>query len=116
MNKTIYRFQFESSVPMDEAEISLAMAIIAAEALYGQPAVRLALRYLFGEEKRACVIEGDSEIAREVVLIFTQFLIREFGENSFQVTQPVRERAATPAAPAAPAPAPAGSEGKAVAP
>jgi hypothetical protein len=84
--KTIHRFRFEPEVPLEQAETTLVLAIIAAEALHGQAAVRLSMRYLFGEEKRACVIDGDSEAARHVILIFTQFLIHEFGENAFQVT------------------------------
>jgi len=87
VSKTIHRYQFEPDVPIEEAEVSLAMAIIAAEALYGQPAVRLSLRYHLSEEKRACAIDGDNDVARDVILIFTQFLIREFGENSFRVTR-----------------------------
>ncbi|NLF17830.1 MAG: hypothetical protein GX595_11325 [Lentisphaerae bacterium] len=92
MNETVYRYQFEPDVPMEEAETSLVMAIIAAEALHGQPAVRLSLRYLFSEEKRACVIDGYNEIALHVVLVFTQFLLRQFGDDAFQVTQPARRR------------------------
>ena len=98
MSKTVYRFQFEDDVPLEEAETSLILAIIAAEALHGQPAVRLSLRYLFSEEKRACVIDGDNEVAHQVVLIFTQFLLRQFGDDAFQVTQPLRERPAAPPA------------------
>ena len=98
MSKTVYRYQFEPDVPLEEAETSLVLAIIAAEALHGQPAVRLSLRYLFGEEKRACVIDGDNEVAHQVVLIFTQFLLRQFGDDAFQVTQPPRERPPAPPA------------------
>ena len=96
MSKTVYRFQFEDDVPLDEAESALILAIIAAEALHGQPAVRLSLRYLFGEEKRACVIDGDNDVARQVVMIFTQFLIHQFGDDAFQVTQPAKERLGVP--------------------
>ena len=92
MNETVYRYQFEPDVPMEEAETSLIMAIVAAEALHGQPAVRLSLRYRLSEERRACVIEGDNEIARQVVLIFTQFLLRQFGDDAFQITQPAKRR------------------------
>lgn len=83
--KTIYRFQFQRHVPLEKAEATLMLALIAAEALHGQPNVRLSVRYLFGEDKHACVIDGDNEIARQVVLIFTQFLIHEFGEDTFQI-------------------------------
>ena len=85
--KTVHRFRFEPEVPLEEAETALVLAIIAAEALHGQAEVRLSLRYLFGEKKHACVIDGDSEVTRQLVLIFTQFLIHEFGEDAFQVTR-----------------------------
>ena len=91
MSKTVYRYQFEPEVPLDEAETSLIMSIVAAEALHGQPAVRLSLRYLFSEEKRVCVVDGDNEVARQVVLIFTQFLLRQFGDDAFQITQPPKK-------------------------
>ena len=83
--KTIYRFQFQRQVPLEKAEATLLLALIAAEALHGQPNVRLSVGYLFGEEKHACVIDGDNEVARQVVLIFMQFLIHEFGEDTFQI-------------------------------
>jgi len=92
VNETVYRYRFEPDVPMEEAETSLIMAIVAAEALHGQPAVRLSLRYRLSEEQRACVIDGDNEIARQVVLIFTQFLLRQFGDDAFQITQPAKRR------------------------
>lgn len=95
--KTIHRFRFEPDVSLEEAETSLVLAIIAGEALHGQAAVRLSMRYLFGEEKRACVIDGDNEVARHVILIFTQFLIHEFGENAFHVSWEVRPSSSTPA-------------------
>ena len=37
-------------------------AIIAAEALHGQAEVRLSMRYLFGDEKHACVIDADTVV------------------------------------------------------
>lgn len=99
--KVIHRFRFNAGVPMNEAESALLLAIVAAEALHGQANVRLSMRYLFGEDKRACVIDGDSEIARQIVLIFTQFLIHEFGEDAFQVNREVHEDPPAPAAGAA---------------
>ena len=102
--KTIHRYRFEPDVPLEEAETTLVLAIIAAEALHGQAEVRLSLRYLFGEKKHACVIDGDNEAARHVILIFTQFLIHEFGENAFQVT--LEQHAAKPSKTASEEPKP----------
>ena len=97
--KVIHRFRFNAGVPMNEAESALLLAIVAAEALHGQANVRLSMRYLFGEDKRACVIDGDSEIARQIVLIFTQFLIHEFGEDTFRVRQELHDVQAQPRSP-----------------
>ena len=92
--KTIYRFQFQRHVPLARAEATLMLALVAAEALHGQPNVRLSVCYLFGKEKHACVIDGDNAIARQIVLIFTQFLIHEFGESAFQIRRECHETAA----------------------
>ncbi|MBT3328184.1 MAG: hypothetical protein HN396_18320 [Gemmatimonadales bacterium] len=92
--KTIHRFQFDRRVPLDKAESTLTLALIAVEALHGQPNVRLSVQYLFGEEKHACVIDGDNEIARQTALIFTQFLINEFGEDTFHVRRELHNTSA----------------------
>lgn len=86
MNNTIQKYRFKDSVDLKQAEGTLLLAFIAAEALHGQAAVRLEARYLFSNEKRACVIERCGKVSDDVIKIFTGFLIHEFGEDAFKVT------------------------------
>jgi hypothetical protein len=111
MSKTVYRYQFEPEVPLEKAEATLIMAIIAAEALHGQAEVRLSMRYLFGDEKHACVIDGDNDVTRQLVLVFTQYLIHEFGEDAFQVTLVSKDNPAERPVPGNGKPTPGGGGG-----
>ena len=83
---TIQKFSFKPDVDLEQAEGTLLLSIIAAEALHGQAAVRLEARYLFSNEKRACVIERRGQVSDNVIKIFTGFLIHEFGEDAFGVS------------------------------
>lgn len=91
MNNTIQKFTFDDSVDLEQAEGTLLLSIIAAEALHGQAAVRLEARYLFSNEKRACVIERRGKASDDVIKIFTGFLIHEFGEDAFGVSCEAKE-------------------------
>ena len=85
MSRQIRRYSFSASVPADDIENTLAMAVFAAEGLHGQSRVRLEATYCFDPEKRACVIDAESEIGRDICRMFTGFAIREFGESAFTV-------------------------------
>jgi hypothetical protein len=85
MNNAIQKIRFHDSVDLEQAENTLLLSIIAAEALHGQAAVRLETRYFFSEEKRACVIECSGKVSDDVIKIFTGFLIHEFGEDAFSI-------------------------------
>ena len=81
----LQRYTFKDFVDMEEAEDTLLLAIIAAEALHGRAAVMMEARYMFSEVKRACVIERRGKISEDIIKLFTGFLIKEFGEESFSV-------------------------------
>jgi hypothetical protein len=85
MNDGIYHFTFGPSVPLDEAEETLQLALIAAEALHGQPQVRLGAGYYMDPAKRGCAVNANSPAGRDVCRIFTGFLTHEFGESAFTV-------------------------------
>lgn len=85
--KIIQKFTFEPDVNLEQTEGTLLLSIIATEALHGQAAVRLEARYLFSNEKRACVIECRGKVSDDVIQIFTGFLIHEFGEDAFKVVR-----------------------------
>ena len=88
---TIQKFSFKPSVDLEQAEGTLLLSIIAAEALHGQATVRLEACYLFSEEKQACVIEHRGKVSDDIIKIFTGFLIHEFGEDSFSVCREMKD-------------------------
>lgn len=98
MRSAVYRFRFKGRVPLEEAEATLHLAIIAAESLFGTARVRMDGAYLMDERLRVCVVDASSEIGQAICRIFTGFLLREFGEHTFEVRrtfQPIIPRAAT---------------------
>ena len=85
MKPTIYRYVFEGSVPMDEAEATLHLAILAAESLFGVSTVRMDAAYSIDEQRRVCVVDASNDVGRCICQVFTGYLAREFGESAFHV-------------------------------
>ena len=80
--------EIDARVPLLEAEMSLHLAMFAVEGLFGQARLRLGMSYHLDEPRRAIFVDGTNEVGGAVVRIFTNLLIREFGEDSF-VVRPV---------------------------
>jgi len=80
-----YRFLRKPDVPLDEAEMSLQLAILAAEGLFGGARVRMEPGDRLDEPQRALLVDANTEVGSAVVRIFTAFLTREFGEARFDV-------------------------------
>jgi hypothetical protein len=102
MTQPAYRFEFGPTVPTVEAEMSLHLALIAVEGLFGRPAVRLDARYRLLEPERAIAVDCSSPVGAALVRVFTALLIKEFGDNAFDVRRvarvgEVREVAESPA-------------------
>ena len=85
MTENVYRFKFEPSVPIVEAELTLHLAMYAIEGLYGQARVRLEAAYHLDAERRTILVDGGTEVGAALVKVFTRLLIREFGEDGFHV-------------------------------
>lgn len=85
MTGDTYRFTFDETVPLEDAELSLQLAVIAAAGLYGESRVRMELAYDAQESARTIVIARNGEIDSAAVRIFTAFLTREFGDDAFSV-------------------------------
>jgi hypothetical protein len=85
MNREIYRYLFTPSVPLDEVEATLLLAIWGAESLLGESQVRLDSTHLLNRAKRACAIDAGTPAGRAVNRLFVGFLQREFGGDAFQV-------------------------------
>lgn len=85
MNRKVQRYVFDVSVPAEEVENTLLLAVLAAEGLHGQARVLLDASYSFDAEKHACVIDTESDVGRDICRMFTGFATREFGEAAFSI-------------------------------
>jgi hypothetical protein len=101
MTRLAYRFEVDASVPLDEAEMSLHLAMIALEGLFGRAGVRLDARYRLDAAGRAIVVDGSTPLGESLVRVFAALLIREFGDECFVVR---RISPSTPAPDPDPAP------------
>ena len=91
MTRQVRIFTFEPDVSMESVEESVLLSVLAAEGLHGAGQVRLDAAYHVNPRKRACVIDVGSDVGRDVARVLTGFLIREFGEDSFDVRRPNRQ-------------------------
>ena len=85
MNRELYRYNFDSKVPIRDVEESLLLAVVAAESLHGRSLVRLDASFRLDPQKHSCVVDAATDVGRAIARIFTGILSREFGENSFKV-------------------------------
>lgn len=85
MATDVFRFQFAAETPLEEAELTLQLAIFAAEGLFGAARVRLEFGYHVDTSRHAILTDGTTEVGAAVVRVFTGLMLREFGEESFRV-------------------------------
>jgi len=99
MNRDIYRYEFTSDLPIDEATESLALAVLTVESLHGRTKVRLDASFKLDLKQRTCVVDASTDVGRDIACVFTGYLAREFGERAFRVHRLTKDIA--PGAPAA---------------
>jgi hypothetical protein len=85
MMANVFRFEFDPSVSLTEAEMSLHLAIFAVEGLYGEARVRLEVSYQVDQAGNAIIVDAGTEVGSALVKVYTRLLIREFGEDGFHV-------------------------------
>lgn len=85
MSKELYRYSFPGNVPVEEIEATLLLALWGAESLYGESQVRLDAAHFLDPDRRACVIDADTPVGRDVNRLFVGFARREFGNDAFRV-------------------------------
>ena len=96
MNQEIYRYTFDADIPFHEIEDSLLLAVLAAESLHGRSPLRLDASFCLDSHKRTCVVDAATEVGRAIARIFTGYLSREFGEESFKVDRVAKTYTPTP--------------------
>ncbi len=85
MTTNVFRFEFEPTVLLTDAEMSLHLAMYAVEGLFGEARVRLEASYHLDGARRSLTVDGGNEVGAAIVKVFTRLLIREFGEDGFHV-------------------------------
>jgi hypothetical protein len=85
MTENMFRFEFAPTVSLAEAELTLHLATYAAEGLHGEARVRLEVSYQLDRSANVILVGGGTEVGDALVKIFTRLLIRQYGEDDFQV-------------------------------
>jgi hypothetical protein len=96
MTTELYRYDFEETVPIEDIEASLLLAVWSCEALHGEAQVRLDAAHYLDPAERACVIDANTPVGRDVNKLFVAFLRREFGADTFHVRRISKSPVATP--------------------
>ena len=91
MTPAVYRFTFASTVPIHAVADSLTLALVAVDALYGEPVARAGAAHLFDPARRTCVIRGGDRAGRGLVKLFAGFVTKGLGPDAYRV-----ERVAAP--------------------
>jgi len=96
VTRTLYRFKFTSSIDITDVEDSLLLSVYATEGVHGTAKVRMDGEFHVDRERRSCVVDATTPVGQMIARVFTGFLVREFGEQSFEVERvTTHERAAT---------------------
>lgn len=85
MKVDVFRFEFTPTVPLADAELTLQLAMIAAEGLVGKARVCLDASYHVDGPRWAIIVDGTNIVGAIIVRIFVGLLNREFGEDAFAV-------------------------------
>jgi hypothetical protein len=85
MSKEVYRYAFTETVPIEDIEASLVLAVMATESLHGQAQVRLDAGHALDGDKHRLVIDAGTLVGRDLNRLFLGFVSREFGEDAFRV-------------------------------
>jgi len=82
---SILRFTFSEGLDTGAVEGDMALAIFAAECVYGRPRVRMETAYLVDEGRRACVVDVRGEAGEAAVRVFTGLTAARLGDTAFVV-------------------------------
>ena len=85
MERDVYSYAFQSTVPSEDVEAALLLAALAAESLHGEAQVRLDAGYFFDKERRLCAVDASKAVGKDFNRLFLGFLSRECGADAFSV-------------------------------
>ena len=81
----ILRFEFLGKPDPEAVEADMALAIFAAECVYGKPRIRLEASYLVANGGRDCILKSDGEAGDAVARILAGLAAVRVGETAFRV-------------------------------
>ena len=93
--KATYSYTFKRHVPIDDVQDTLTLSILAAEHLHGRAKIRLDGWWRLDRQRRTCQIDASTRVGEVIAQLFTGYLSKEFGENSFTVRRATSANEAT---------------------
>jgi hypothetical protein len=81
----VLRFAFPEGGEKEDVEADIALAIFAAECVYGRPRVRMEASYLVDDDGKSCVIDVGGESGEAAARVFTGLAAARLGEQAFSV-------------------------------
>ncbi|MCA9311402.1 MAG: hypothetical protein KDA21_09375 [Phycisphaerales bacterium] len=85
MDSTVLRFSFDDGVDFTEAELTLHLALLAAEGVFGPAEIRVNFAYRAVPEEACIEIEGGTFVNELIARMFVSLLLNEFGREAFKV-------------------------------
>lgn len=85
MNFHAYRYRFRPDIALKDAEETLVLAFLAAEGIFGQARVRMDAGYATDATINVIIVDAGTLIGQVINAVFTNFITREFGSDSFNV-------------------------------
>lgn len=85
MPAELYRYDFDESVPIEDIEASLVLAVMGTESLHGEAQVRLDAAHFLDSDRRRCVIDAGTSVGRDFNRLFIGYVRREFGDDAFKI-------------------------------
>jgi len=91
MTRDVYRYTFTETVPFQDVEATIVIALFGTTAIHGESRTRMDARYVFDADKRTCVIAADTPAGQHLNELFTEYCRRSFGEDAFKIERIVGE-------------------------
>ena len=85
MNPPVYRFAFPNLPSLLMAQMTLQLAMVAAEGLFGKTVVCMDVSYYVHAPRNVILIDATTAVGASLVRIYTALLIDELGEDAFTV-------------------------------
>ena len=83
----VYKFIIPKRSDFDLLQAIVTLAVKETELVYGRAKLKLETDYHLDPNRPACLIEGGTECGEHLAKLMAGFLIKQFGENGFQVSR-----------------------------